>query len=53
MSALPKSSKKNNSFMEYNYHTNEIDIIGQFTEESGDDFVDELVADRSFLSSDK
>lgn len=41
---------KNNSFMEYNYQTNDTDIIGKLTKELGEDFVAELVSDRSFLS---
>lgn len=31
------------------YNTNDSDIISEFTKELGDEFVAELVADRSFL----
>jgi len=40
---------KDNSFEDYNYQTNDTDTIAEYTKMLGDDFVAELVADRSFV----
>lgn len=43
---------KINVFVERDYTTNDTDTIAEFTEMLGDDFVAELVADRSFLKKE-